>query len=515
MTSPSDWKMLLEERHKAARTGEKKAVEAKRSKEASEELRLKRFLAARSEASDRHLKQGLALLGHFNVFFLLNVDSYTRDDLMSMVAVKLCTYAVAPGLELESIALSALVNFFEGLRVTPSLLNELADPKARIFLSKRSGEWLIADDEYQSYLAGKNFHKVAEPLSQIAKKLTIAGMELQRVEVALQVLALLLMPENRSKAELTSDRRGAFLQGLLELANACARAALAENLEPAFVEDVLHPWRSQNRTPELHTLKSQQGKELEKLNQELSATQAEVTKMLQDSGALQTSSAIKARETAFMATLFLRLRILSVFQLQIVNVSAYNCTGRAIKLAAWLTKSTVTTSNTTPYLLLCLHEALISLGYDLNLLRELLHLWVADNDAMHPLLLRNGSDLQQAKQMFSHMRHLLKNVGATSTTATYIKYIKEHSEDQFAQCCLEFLENFPKSSQPDKPPIEASSPCSHPFEFRSIAEAILKLNDDKEHLEMAAIEKGICAITDWFLIEEASHGLHFQGAPSP
>jgi hypothetical protein len=495
----------IEQKHreKVDKRHEEAALEQTK-RNAAHQLQLRRLLAANAKASDEPLKQGLALLGYFNVFFLLNVDSFTRDDLMSLVAVKLCANVVRPGLFLEDIALKVLEVFFAGLHVTPSLLKNLEDVNERIVLSKRSGEWLLTDMEYRNYL-GEDIRTVAEPLSQIAKSLTIAVMELRRVETALQSLALLLVPDG------AEDRRAAFFQGLLELANACARASLAENLEDAFVKNVLHPWSPEmHRPPALLNAKHDQLRELSQLHQELAALRQ---RRPEPAAELETAYAAKAKEAAFQETLFLRLRVLCAFQLQLVNVSAYNETGRSIKLAAFLTSPKLTKEKTSVYLLLCLHVGLSSVGYDLQVLRKVLDLLAPSKSHSHLLLVRTSAEMSEARRLFFKLRGFLQHVGRSPETEKYVKYIRAHSEDFLAKSCSELLARFPPPLQPK---IEANERrcSSSAAAFGDIAKVVLQ-NEHHEHMSSEEVEDVICAVTDFFLHEEAQHSLHRKGHVLP
>jgi hypothetical protein len=454
-------------------------------------LELKLFLARSAEATDQPLKQSLALLGYFNVFLLLNVDSFTRDDLMSLVTIKLCATVISQGLFLEAVALQVLEYFFAGLHVTPGVLAHVEDLNARIVLSRRSGEWLLADSEYQEFLKKGDFQKAAEPLTQIAKSLTIAHMDLRRVEASLQSLALLLMPQERSP----QDRRGVFFQGLLELANACARASLAENLEGAFVEAVLHPWAPKWQRPQqLIEAKRSQTDLLSQLLDELKNLRRADP---ESAAKLETAHATKAKEQAFAKTLFLRLRVLYTFQLQLVNISAYNETGRAIKLAAYLAKANLTEEKISLYLLLCFHAGLGSLGYDLTVLRQVLQF------LRHPehLLVRTGDEVGHAREIFLHVRKLLKHVGKGSATARYVTFIRAHDNDLFSTACSDFLVDFPQALEV-RPVTTNHDHEANVSEYEGLARVILQ-HTVAAHLSTDEIQRSISAITEFFLQEEA------------
>ena len=467
-------------------------AEEQTKKSAAHHQELKRFLARSAEATDQPLKQSLALLGYFNVFLLLNVDSFTRDDLMSLVAIKLCATVIHPGLFLEDMALKALEHFFAGLHVSPGVLTQVEDLNARIVLSRRSGEWLLTDSEYRDFLQKGDFRTVAEPVTQIAKSLTIAHMDLRRVEASLQSLALLLMPRERSP----QDRRGVFFHGLLELANACVRASLAENLEEAFVENALEPWApARHRPPELIEAKRTQTEELSRLLKELASWRRAPPESL---ASLETAYATKAKDEAFKKTLFLRLRVLCTFQLQLVNVSAYNETGRATKLAAYLTKANLKEEKISLYLLLCFHAGLGTLGYDLTVLSEVLQLL---RPTQH-LLVRTVEEVGHARKIFLNVRALLKHVGKGSKTARYATYIREHDDDPFSTACSDFLAGFPYSLEQRPESSSDHANMANASDYEGLANVILQ-HTVKEHLDADEIQRSISAVTEFFLKEEA------------
>ena len=457
-----------------------------------------------AEASDHPLKQSLALLRYFNVFFLLNVDSYTRDDLMTLVAIKLSANVLRPGLFLEDTTLMVLRYFFMGLHVTPGFFNKLEDMTEKIVLCRRSGEWLLTDREYRNYLNSKKIKNDAEPLSEIAKSLTIALMELQRVEAALQSLAMLLVPIDENQR----NPRGSFFEGLLELTNACARAALAENLENVFVEKVLHPWRP--RAGFLANIRQSKQEQMTAIS-ELQQTLADMRRSKPKPAAMSnTAHAIRAKDAALRNTFFLRLRVLCTFQLQLVNVSAYNETGRAIKLSAQLTDPKRTQENTSIYLLLCLHAGLNSLGYDLGVLHEVLHLFFPSKSSLPLLLIRNSSEMDEAKKLFFSMRALLQHVGKGTDTPKYAKHIQAHGgDDPFVHSCIEFLQRFPTPLHPrHKAPTPPCSSHARATDFDSLATAILQ-HEHRDPLSKDDIEKSLCAIENWFFQEEAAHAPWF------
>jgi hypothetical protein len=486
---------------------------------AEDERTLNVRLAVQEETASWPLKQAISLLGIFNVFFLINVDSYTRDDLMSMVAVKLCANVVRPGLVLEDASLNGLVNLFEGMHVTPALMKSLQNPSGRIVRSRRSGEWLLTDLEYNNYLAADS-RKEAEPLSQIVKLQTLNRMTVHRVEASLQSLALLLIPE-KGVEEYSSDlfhqegdRRRAFFRSLLELTNACMRAYSAENLEKVFEDLVLNPLSKLGGSehPErVRKLKHRQDLALLALHQEVQTLRdANHARRFKDDHFEDTDYAEQRITRSFRNLLFDRLRVLCIFQLQLVNVSAYNETGHAIKLSAMLSDPLLTEKEVPLYWLICFHASLDSLGYDAHTLQALLDVWVPPPNAKVPnLLVQEGSQVAEAKKTFSRMRSLLKHIGKTPETKAFVDLYRGH-KDVFLELALKFLEHFPESMHKEHPPKATTRPdCRHdpgaPSPFEGISRAILKGHEIDLHMRADQIERVVCAVTQWFEFEEGSH----------
>jgi len=503
-------------------TAKKRATKA-----AENEHLLTTKLLVQEETTSRPLKQAISLLGLFNVFYLLNVDSFTRDDLMSMVAVKVCANVVRPGLVLDNVSLQVLTKFLEGLHVCPPVINKMQDLSEHIVRSKRSGEWLLTNLEYNKYLAGDH-RKEAEPLSEVVKLVTIKRMTAFKVEAALQSLALLLVPEHSVK-EYSSElflhegtRRQAFLQGLLELTNACMRATLAENLESLFEDLVRNPLANLGGTAhpkEIFELKHRQDRALLKLQQAHRSLVDKKTAPFSDVEFEESSYAQRKISQAFRSLLFDRLRILCIFQLQLVNVSAYNETGRAIKLAAWLADPRRTEKHVPLYWLIFFHAALASLGYDMHVVQALLDMWVPPSESQVPnLLVRGGAQVAEARKTFHRMRALLKHVGKRPSTKAYIDLF-DGQEDVFLRTAFEFFEHFPESMQPERSPEALESAChalpetlSH---FEGISRAIMEghhhgrhANTEEKKLKLLMqIQAVVCEVTHWFELEEGWHFL--------
>lgn len=512
-----------------------KTAQDRAQKAAENEHLLSLKLLVQEEMTVRPLKQTISLLGLFNVFYLLNVDSYTRDDLMSMVAVKVCANVVRPGLVLDNVSLQVLTKLFEGMNIAPPVIRAMQDLSERILRSRRSGEWLLTNLEYNKYLAGDS-RKEAEPLTEVVKLLTIKRMTAFRAETALQSLALLLVPEQSIK-EYSSDlflhegtRRQAFLQGLLELTNACMRATLAENLEGVFEDLVINPLAKLDKKPhseEIRKLKHRQDLSLLQLQQAFRSLGEEKAVHFSDADFEEGGYAQRKISRAFRDLLFDRLRVLCIFQLQLVNVSAYNETGRAIKLSAWLANPRLTEKDAPLFWLIFFHETLASLGYDLYALQALLDMWVPPSESQVPnLLVRGGAQVQEARKTFHRMRALLKHVGRTPEAKARIDLF-HGQEDAFLKRALEFFQSFPESMHeahvPKAPDPECHQSAETPSPFEGVARDIMVGHDHGVHADteekkerlMLQVQTTVCAVTHWFELEEGSHFIRDASPKKP
>jgi len=509
---------LGKQRENATYEKREKSAKDRAKKDAENEQLLNLKLTVYDETLSWPLKETISLLGLFNVFFLINVDSYTRDDLMSMVAVKLCASVIRPGLVLDNASFQALINFFDGMHVNPSIIKSLQDPSEQIVRSRRSGEWLLTDPEYKKYLTGDS-RKEAEPLSQVVKLQTIAQMNLFRVEASLQSLALLLVAE-KSVHDYSSDlfheegtRRTAFFRALLELANACTRASLAENLEKVFEDLVLNPLANLGQAvhPEqVRKLKQRQDLALLKLHQTVLSLDETKRIQFQDEAFEMSVHSQRKIEHSFRTLLFHRLRVICIFKLQLVNVSAYNETGRALKLAAWLANPNLSEKDVSVYWLVCFHATLESLGYDMDVLKAILDMWVPPSKTpqVPSLLVRGGAQVTEAKGIFLGMRALLKHVGRTLETTPLINLYRGH-DSPFIRSVLGFTEQFPDSVPTGNARKTATSECDLQAEagysFRDIARSILKGHNLGPHMSEGQIENIVCALTQWFELEDGLH----------
>jgi len=535
----------LAEERKGTHEKERQRETAERERHvASDKALLDLKLRIENEIVAWPLREAISLLGLFNLFFLINVDSYTRDDLMSMTAAKLSSQVVRPGLVLDDTVFQGLANFFEGLHFEPKVYKALKDSTQSIVQARRSGEWLLTNIEYHKYLAG-NETKEAEPLSEIVKLLTIAKTTLPRVEASLQSLALLLVARNEVH-DYSSDlfheegtRRTAFFRSLLEVANACTRAYLAENLEKTFEDLTLNPLSFQeealkkaregggtkldevNHLKRLEDLKRRQDLALLHLHRATQTLEDKRNMSFQDPDFESSTYAERRIEEHFRSLLFDRLRVLCVYRLQLVNVSAYNDTGRAVKLAAMISDPAFLEAKLPLYWLICVHSLLNSLGYDLHALRAMLDLWIPPARSQVPsLLVRGGPQVDLARQTFYRMREILSHVGKTPETRA-VTSLFEGQEEPFLKKVQDFARLFPESLKRRN----ASSALPHIYmrgtasPFYAVSLKILKggaqekkgedqseappKKDEVPHLTATDIDAFICEVMEWFEHEGA------------
>lgn len=365
------------------------------------------------------LREKLAVQAVVNVFFLLNVDAYTRDDLMSMLAVKLSSSLLDPSLFLDRITAEALALLFQAMRISGDVLKDLGTPDLPIYPCLRTGQWLLSDRDYLHFLrqAASNPSKNAEPLNRIVKSMTIVQVDRHLVEEVLKILTALLGPFGQSASGAVGSARAAFSRALLELTNACFRAVYAENFSNDFVDGL------RKQEPELKSSLSEQAAALERLGPWLAGTESLLPYHDRDVELQGWAQDVLLQASEDL--LFEQLRILCVFQLQLVNVSAYSLTGEAVKLASLLTAADLTRELLPTYWLICFFEGLVSLGYTLEVLQHVLKLWKDETT----LLLFSGSDaasLAAARQVFQRLRAILQSVGAGSeATPCFIHFFTE------------------------------------------------------------------------------------------
>ena len=380
------------------------------------------------------LREKISLLSVLNVFFLLNVDSYTRDDLMSMVAVKLACSVLHSKLVLEEQATESLAILFQSMRISKELLMELGDASKPIYPCLRTGQWIQSDAAYSHFLAQarSNPSKNAEPLDRIVKNMTITQMNRSRVEESVRLLWILL--DAPAGSEPGKSARQAFLQGVLELVNACFRSVYAENLSSEFL-DGLRPTQTEN----LKQMKEKQTEAMRKLVPMLSEQQL---RSYHDAEIETTRWAQESTQGASDDLLFERLRVLCILQLQLVSVSAYTMTGEALKVSSMLAAHGLDRKQLPVYWLVCFFEGMSSLGYTSNLLLQVLSLWKTN-----PRFLFSGSSaatLPGAKAVFSELTGLFKDIRGSDATPCYINFFTSANATNniFRVAFADFLKGF-------------------------------------------------------------------------
>lgn len=382
------------------RSEEEREVYERAARHAEEDAALKDTLERHFHIPNLLLREKIDVLEVLNVFFLCNVDSYTRDDLMSMTAAKTAAILASPQLILEHATARALVDLLgSGLQVSERVLQELRSPERDIVASRRSGQWLLVDGDYKRFR--EDVHKKAEPLSQIIKSLTLARLQRRPVEEALEALATLL----RQSGDAANARRD-FLLSLVQLSNACYRAVLGENMKRDFLQ----------RTLDYPTFAQAGGLRAEYVRQGelLAATLTELTRPTLH--ALSPEVLSRHRDLILDATkelLYQRLKLLCMLSLQLVNLSGYTLTGHALKLAFMI--APLKSSDFPLYWLVCFQRALSSLGYTPERLLACRKLWKT-SDELAPLTREGDVDVANAKAAFDQLRAIYATVGPTPDT---------------------------------------------------------------------------------------------------
>lgn len=176
-------------------------------------------------------------LGLLSLLLLINVDSHTRDDLLTLTTLRVSAQLLRPGLLLDEYTLSLLAELFEALGVSYGLMRRLAQSDAMIGMivpSQRSGEWLLVDGLYADFLADAGKNHLAEPLGGILKLQTLAHADLSRLEATTQTLAASLGVAGGA-GQAVAARRTQFFWAVAAMVGACARSAFHENLATPFV----------------------------------------------------------------------------------------------------------------------------------------------------------------------------------------------------------------------------------------------------------------------------------------
>lgn len=515
---------------------ELRATEAQKSREEADHLEathddaLRHFLHDQEELVLWPLRDAVGLLGVINVFLLINVDSYTRDDLMTLTALNLSAHALRPGLVLEATALKMLATVFEALHIEPGLVRALA--KHPIRRSVRSGEWLVSDSDYEHYLNDKEQQsKIAEPLGSIVKLQTVAKLKLPLLESALLALGLLLLDHNDHEGAVSSrfdregHRRTAFFNALLELANACVRSSFAQNIPVDFLKRLAVPKDFlEKQPPAVAELKRRQQNLLanvQHLERQKYRRLAEVAESF-----LEGPHAQEKIAKAYLEQVFERTRLLCMFQLQLVNVSAYNETGRAVHVAAMMADPEFKIQEVPLYWLLRAHSLMVSLGYSLSAVKNLLALFAPEDYRRTASLLHiNPETFPAVKNAFVNARELLKNVGKTGATTDEVAHLQppyakvlHHRAQTFLAGLLDLSEHFPaKDHRQEKTQCRDSSASPRLSSYRNLISLAMTAagRDPQRSVETDHLESLLCSVEDFFDSELQLHRSYPHETPSP
>jgi len=195
-------------------------------------LHVERSCRLRGLLRVQRLKEECDLLAVLGVFYLINVDSFTRDDLMVLCATTLAGMTACPGLLLGPRASEILCDLFEALHVDPLLLHDLSSRD--IVPAERHGAWIVADEQYEAFLAAEHKGVVAEPLQRVVKALTIHLLDAGLVLADLRRLAAELASDASQRA--AASLRARFFWGVASLVNACFRSVHLP--QPALSDDL-------------------------------------------------------------------------------------------------------------------------------------------------------------------------------------------------------------------------------------------------------------------------------------
>lgn len=394
------------------------------------------------------LEEKVALLRVLNVFFLLNVDSYTRDDLMSMIAAKASfLVALQPKLILDPSLAEALGFLLQYLNVSKELLDDLSKPEAVIYECFRTGQWIVSDETYRKYRR-MDTTKHSEPLDRIAKSLSIQGMDLSGVQNTLHLIALLLSPPPSDDSDRASSATR-FLQVLVELCNSCTRAVFDENLPSKLLKEKIFEitW-----TESMNAQRVARAKQLAVLEKEVFDPE-----MRSYSENFEQRRDVEVENWAgTMSVVFFRLLLLCVLRLQLMNLSCYSLTPVALKLASLLCDEKTSPESLKIYWLFVLHEGLNSLGFDLKLLRDVLELFKKEQT---PLLFSGPrqSTVKEAASVFEKLRHCLKGVGKRKESGCFLNFLKKPkvSKTPYTEALVRFFEETLKKMWGETRPVSA------------------------------------------------------------
>ena len=482
--------LLKAQRRTGGREAEERLARQKGLERAEAEKRLEESLRAEEEPAIARLKDFVTLLGLIAPLLLCGVDSFTRDDLLTLTALKVGAQTLRfPDLILEATVSSGLVRYFQALHVTPALLRDIG--KEAIRRSEASGEWLIVNYEYSKYLQSKDRRKQAEPLDGIVKQRTLKLMDLPQLEAALESLAILLGTADANATKQPGARREAFFRSLLEMANACTLSSLDQPMDAAFLSGL----QPEKLSPRLQALKKEQQRLLEELQRRSTSSQV----LEGNFGAFE-----EKLTATFKRLLFERLRLLCSYRLQLVSISAYNALGDAAQLSVLLASPEFTLENVQLFRLLSLHQLLNSLGYGLAGLRRVVALLTSTSTD----LLLPGFDVKQAESLFFEVKRELSELGRTADTAPMLERLatKERLTGPartLARRAASFAGHFPSigARQRDE---GLGSFCGSTGAYDTLATELMQEVGRDGSQESSALAREICSVFGFF-----------EGAPKP
>lgn len=330
------------------------------------------------------------LLGLLYVPLLINVDSHTRDDLLTLTTLRVCAHVLRPGLVLDGYTLSLLAELFEALGLNYGLMRRLTMKGARIVPTKRSGEWLLVDGLYADYLADEGKNHLAEPMGGVVKLQTLAHADLSHLEAALQGLAVSL---GTGRQDAAARPRAQFFWALAAFAGACARSAFHENLATPFVRQLETLMRGQGLAPEALAAQATALMRLTVARTQLEQAPSDDEELARDGESTprwreeRASHRLDAFHEALPSLLDARaasdhavLRRLVLFQLQLLSLARYLGTGAAAKLAFVVAAPDFTAAHASLYWLAELHAALSDWGLDRPALAHALRLLAPNAD---------------------------------------------------------------------------------------------------------------------------------------
>lgn len=401
------------------------------------------------------LQEKISLLRVMNVFFLLNVDSYTRDDLMSMIAAKVSFFvALQPKLFLDPSLAEALGFLFQYLNVSKELLEDLSNPEAIIYECFRTGQWIVSDEAYRQYRR-MDITKHSEPLDRIAKSLSIQSMDLSGVQNTLHLIALFLSPPPGDESVRASSAER-LLQALVELCNSCARAVYHENLSSKLLKDQIFEITWTERMNAQRVARAKHLSFLEKVVFD--------PEMLPYSENFENRRDVQIENWSGTKTLvFFRLLLLCVLRLQLMNLSCYGLTPVALKLASLLCDEKTSPESLKIYWLFVLHRGLNSLGFDLQLLRDVLELFKQEKT---PLLFSGPrhSTVKEAASVFEKLRHRFKGIGKQKDSGCILNFFKKPkvSKTPYTEALVNFFEEALKKMWGKPQPVSAKECATLP-----------------------------------------------------